>query len=340
LGRRLDNDIKVKRASDSDLFIHRGLTAEDCIVNQTNLYDLVQMDSPEAVLDEVLIVLRLISPDYDVTPVTDAFMTTVNLYEGRYPGYQACNTEYHDLNHITDTFLVMARLIHGAVIDGGSFSDREIAIGLIAALLHDAGYIQEQHDSEGTGSKYTIIHVERSMAFFGAYGKQYGLSNEEIAAGQNMIHCTDLNVDISTIPFQPTVVEVLGKMLGTADLLAQMSDRKYLEKLLFLYYEFKEGMVDGYESEVDILRKTVGFYDFIAQRLETALDGVDRFILPHLVARWDIHVDLYHQAIQNQKNYLHQILAIPDSDPRDYLRRDKVVDKVRKEYGKADKVSL
>lgn len=132
------------------------------------------------------------------------------------------------------------------------------------------------------------------------------------------------------------MVEVLGKMLGTGDLLAQMSDRKYLEKILFLYYEFKEGMVDGYESEVDILRKTVRFYDFISQRLESALDGVDRFILPHLVARWDTHVDLYHQSTQNQKNYLQQILAIPNSDPRDYLRREKIVDKVREKYGKAD----
>jgi hypothetical protein len=306
------------------------------MVHQTSLYGLAQMDSPESFLDEVLIVLRLISPDYDVDPVTSAFMTTVDLYEGRYPGYQACNVGYHDLNHITDTFLVMARLIHGAVVDGESFSDREIAIGLIAALLHDAGYIQEEHDNVGTGAKYTTIHVQRSMTFFGAYGKQYGLSNEEITAGQSMIHCTDLSVDISTIPFQSAVVEVLGKMLGAADLLAQMSDRKYLEKLLFLYYEFKEGMVDGYEGEVDILQKTVGFYDFIAQRLETALDGVDRFILPHMAARWNIHMDLYHQAIQNQKNYLHQILAIPDSDPRDYLKRDKIIDKVRKEYGKAD----
>lgn len=306
------------------------------MVHQTNLCDLMQMDSPEPVLDEVLIVLRLISTDYDVDPVIDAFMTTVDLYEGRYPGYQACNVGYHDLNHITDTFLVMARLIHGAVVDGESFSDREIAIGLIAALLHDAGYIQEDHDNVGTGAKYTTIHVQRSITFFGTYGKRYGLSNEEITAGQSMIHCTDLSVDISTISFQSAVVEVLGKMLGAADLLAQMSDRKYLEKVLFLYHEFKEGMVDGYEGEVDILRKTFGFYDLIAQRLETALDGADRFILPHLVDRWDIHIDLYHQAIQNQKNYLHQILAIPNSDLRDYLRREKIVDTVRKKYGKAD----
>ena len=244
------------------------------MVNQTNLYDLVQMDSPEAVLDEVRIVLRLISPDYDVAPVRDAFMTTVDLYEGRYPGYQACNVEYHDLNHITDTFLVMARLIHGAVIDGESFSDREIAIGLIAALLHDAGYIQEEHDSEGTGSKYTTIHVERSMAFFGAYGKQYDLSNEEIEAGQSMIHCTDLSVDISTISFQSAVVEILGKILGAADLLAQMSDRKYLEKLLFLYYEFKEGVVGGYESEVDILRRPLGSMTSSPSVLKQRLTGL------------------------------------------------------------------
>jgi len=120
--------------------------------------------------------------------------------------------------------------------------------------------------------------------------------------------------------------------LGAADLLAQMSDRKYLEKLLFLYYEFKEGKVSGYESEVDLLRKTLGFYDLVAERLETMLDATDRFIIPHLASRWDIHVNLYQEAIQKQKSYLYKILAIPDSDPRDKLRRDRIVKKVRNKY--------
>lgn len=300
-----------------------------------HLYDLVRMDSPGAVLDEVLTILRLVSRSFDVAPVTSAFKTTVDLYEGRYPGYRACNTPYHDLNHITDTFLAMARLIHGAVIEGESFSHREIALGLIATLLHDAGYIQEAHDRDGTGSKFTTIHVRRSIRFFSAYGKGYGLSEEEISAGQSMILCTDLAVDISSITFLSRQSELLGKMLGAADLLAQMSDRKYLEKLLFLYYEFKEGMVDGYAGEIDLLRKTVGFYDFIARRFETALGGINRFILPHLETRWGIHVDLYQQAIENQKNYLNHILTIPHSDPRDHLRRDQIVAKVREEYGEA-----
>jgi len=302
-------------------------------MNQTNLYDLVKMDSPEAVLDEVLTILRLISPDFDVAPVMSVFMTTIDLYEGRYTGYKACNTQYHDLNHITDTFLAMARLIHGAVVEQNPLAEDEITLGLMAALLHDAGYIQKSNDHRGTGSKYTTVHVLRSMAFFRAYGQGYGLSEKDIEAGRAMILCTDLSVDMAAVLFASSRVELLGKMLGAADLLAQMSDRKYLEKLLYLYYEFEEGRVAGYASELDILHKTLGFYDIVSQRLQTTLDGVDRFMLPHLKTRWDIHVDLYQQAIQNQKDYLARILALPHSDPRQFLRRDGIVAKVREQFG-------
>lgn len=309
-------------------------------MEKTNLYDLIQMDSPEAVMDEVETILSLIPQDINCTPVKSAFRTTVDLYEGRFPGYRACNTMYHDLNHITDTFLAMARLLHGAVIEGESLSNREIVLSLMAALFHDAGYIQENPDIKGTGSKYTIVHVRRSMKFFRIYGEKSGFSEEEIAKCLSMILCTDLAVDIRSITFISRQTELLGKMLGVADLLAQMADRKYLEKLLFLYHEFEEGMVDGYEGEIDLLHKSVGFYDLVNQRIATALGGVNRFILPHLKRHWNIHVDLYQEAIENQKNYLHRILKIQNSDPRDYLRRDQIVAKVRKEYGGNDAADL
>jgi hypothetical protein len=121
-------------------------------------------------------------------------------------------------------------------------------------------------------------------------------------------------------------------MLGSADLLAQMADRTYLEKLLFLYYEFKEAGIGDYESEVDLLQKTSAFYDFITQRLKTMLDETDRFMSPHFTSRWGIHANLYHVAIAKQRNYLKQILEIQDSDPRDHLRRGGIVDKIRREY--------
>jgi hypothetical protein len=225
----------------------------------------------------------------------------------------------------------MARLIHGAVLDGETFTDRHIVLGLTTVLLHDTGYIQDEYDMEGTGSKYTAIHVQRSIDFLERHGLEFELSYEEITKGHSIILCTDLAVDISTIAFTSPKVELLGKMLGSADLLAQMADRTYLEKLLFLYYEFKEAGFGDYESELDLLRKTIAFYDFIAQRLKTALGATDRFMNSHFASRWEIHVNLYHVAIERQRAYLRQILEIPDSDPRDHLKRDGIVDKIRRQ---------
>ena len=311
-------------------------SAKERMMSSWQLSNLVRMDSPEAVLDEAQVILGLISPDFNTAPVTSAFNAVLSLYEGKYPGYQACNTEYHDLRHTTDTFLAMARLIHGAVLDGEAFTDRHIVLGLIAVLLHDAGYIQEENDRKGTGAKHTTNHVQRSVDFLEQHGTEYGLSDEEISAGQTMIHCTDLAADVTTVEFLSPSVELLGKILGAADLLAQMADRTYLEKLLFLYHEFREARVGGYEGEVDLLRKTLKFYNFIDQRLETMLDGTDRFMSSHFSSRWGIHENLYREAIERQKNYLQQILELPDPNPRDHLKRFGIVDKVRKKYGEKD----
>ncbi|MBW1706490.1 MAG: hypothetical protein JRJ86_15190 [Deltaproteobacteria bacterium] len=117
------------------------------------LSELVRMDSPEAVLAEGRVILKLISQDLNPDPVTSAFHSTVSLYNENRDGYYACNTEYHDLRHITDTFLAMARLIHGGILDGNTFTNRGIVLGLIATLLHDTGYIRKEGDREGTGAK-------------------------------------------------------------------------------------------------------------------------------------------------------------------------------------------
>ena len=91
-------------------------------MSNTKLSDLVDIHSPDAVLKEVLEILHLISPDLDSAPVVSAFHTVVRLFSGKYPNYQACNTDYHDLRHTTDAFLAMSRLIHGAMLNGNSTS--------------------------------------------------------------------------------------------------------------------------------------------------------------------------------------------------------------------------
>jgi hypothetical protein len=296
------------------------------------LSDLVRPDSPDAVLGEVRHILGLISGSFDTAPVDHAFELTVNLFRGHFPGYRACNTEYHDLRHTTDTFLAMARLIHGAFIDGETISNRKITVGLISALLHDAGYIQESHDTEGTGAKHTLDHVQRSMEFMENAAEDLGISKSETRDGAAMIFCTEIAEDLSDFELDDPQVLLAGKILGAADLLAQLADRTYLEKLLFLYREFKEANVGGYESERDLLCRTIGFYDAIVMRLNRTLGGSDRYMNSHFAARWGIQQNLYQEAIENQKAYLKKILDIPDADHRDHLKRYGIVEKVRKRY--------
>jgi hypothetical protein len=304
------------------------------MMKQRQLSELVKMDSPEAVLAEGQVILKLISQDLNPDPVTSAFHSTVSLYNGNRPGYHACNTEYHDLRHITDTFLAMARLIHGGILEGNTLTHRGIVLGLITTLLHDTGYIQKEGDREGTGAKYTTQHVLRSMDFLERHASDYGLSGQDVRDGRVMILCTDLSVNIASIEFSSKETELLGKMLGAADLLAQMADRTYLCKLLFLYHEFREGKVGDYENEVDLLRKTVGFFDFIGHRLETALGATHRLMISHFASRWGIHGDMYGEAIEKQKLYLKKILEDSGADPRDHLRREGIVARVWKKYGK------
>jgi hypothetical protein len=284
---------------------------------------LFPVDSPPAVLNEVKEILRRISPGFDTVVMDHVFKDADRLYNGIYPGYRACNTGYHDLRHANDTFLAMARLIHGAVRDGELLTERQITLGLIAAIFHDSGYIQEKSDRQGTGAKYTAIHEQRSMDFLSRHGAKYGLSPEEIAAGRTIILCTDLDVDIADLSFASYQIELLGKMLGAADLMAQLADPMYLEKLQFLYREFRESGMGNYESELDILQKAVVFYDIFDHRIQTKLGAVDRFMGLHFHSRWGMRGNLYQEMIIRQKNYLLKTLKIPGFDPRKFFRRDK-----------------
>ncbi len=306
----------------------------DPIKNSKDLYMLLAIGSSEEILSEVLEILKRISSNFNTEPILSVFDVVQRLYGGNFPGYRACNTGYHDLRHALEAFLAMSRIIHGAVLDNQSFSERQIITALVAAFLHDIGYIQEESDTRGTGAKHKADHEQRSMDFLSRHGSKFGLSAEEIAAGRAIILCTDMDTDITTIAFPSAQVELLGKLLGTADLMAQLAEQTYLEKLLYLYYECKEAGVGDYESEVDILRKAVDFYDVFEARLRSTLGGVDRFMQLHFASRWGINQNPYHQAIYKQKNYLLKILKIPDADPRDYLKQGDIVKKVREAYHK------
>jgi hypothetical protein len=284
--------------------------------------DLILMTDPQAIFEEVCRIIMALNAQFDFTSLFRVFDDVVKLFGGDYPGYQKCNTWYHDLKHTTDCLLAMARLMHGASLNGLTLTKRDLALGLVAALLHDTGYIQASSDLEGTGAKYTLVHIERSIAFMEKYLAQAGFPSRDLDYCRCCVHCTGLDVKIGEIRFESDIHRAVGCMLGTADLLGQMADRTYLERLPFLYREFEEGKVPGFESELDLLRKTPAFWEFTQQRFVGELGNLNQYMRDHFRTWWSMDKDLNQETIEENIAYLKFILENHKSDYRRYLRRD------------------
>jgi hypothetical protein len=289
--------------------------------DSVHIADIVDMNDPHAVMEETRCILGRLFPSFDFSNLDRAFEDTLLLFSGKMPGYRACNTRYHDLKHTTDALLAMARLIDGAVLSGIKISASTANVGLIATLFHDAGYIQEVSDISGTGAKYTRIHEERSAEFLRRYFTERGYSNTQTSDGASIIKCTGLSSKFQKVSFSSAQSKLAGKMLGTADLLGQMADRTYLEKLHFLYHEFVEGHVGDYSDELDLLKKTVDFYQKIRIRLDEELGGVCKFARIHFRDRLQIDRDLYREAVETNIKYIRLIVAAGPESYRGYLKR-------------------
>jgi hypothetical protein len=296
--------------------------------NTQKLINLVKIEDPECVLNETKIILLSINSNFSTKDITNVFQDIIRLFQGKYQGYQACTTEYHDLRHTMEVFLATSRLIHGALIDGKLISEKMINIGLISALMHDTGYSQTIDDLNGTGAKYTKNHILRSIDFCNHYFAGSPSFGKDLNSFSDILRCTGFTDRIDGIMFPNFEVEILGKILGAADLLGQMADRLYLEKLLFLYYEFKEADITGFENEYDLLKNTLQFHDYALNRMENDLSNVHKHMRSHFRVRWGIDSDLYAGSINNNMYYLKQI--IQHEDYTSFLKRGNIVQKIKK----------
>src|SRR5205823_12972465 len=96
------------------------------------------------------------------------------LYRGEYPGYAKCDTEYHDMQHVLDVTLAMARLLDGYERSrpdhAPGIDEKLFQLGAICALFHDMGYIRRSSDKKHLrGAEYTLIHVTRGGRFLKEY---------------------------------------------------------------------------------------------------------------------------------------------------------------------------
>lgn len=294
------------------------------IDNKPLTANLLDIRDNTVILREVKMTTSLVSPKIDFSLFDSACNDVEELFLGRYPGYRRCNTKYHDFEHTLTVLLAMTRLMHGASSQGHHFSDKEINLGLISALMHDTGYIQSVDDIAGTGAKYTLTHISRSVAFVQKYYTGNVDFTEDIKNYHDILCCTGNHTMVPDEAFESENIALLGKMLGTADLLGQMADRLYLEKLILLYIEFEEGGVSEFNSETDLFRKTVNFYKRTKSRFENEFGNVNRFMIHHFKDRWNIDSNVYEESIEKNINYLKFVLKDSQKSIYHSLRRNTI----------------
>jgi hypothetical protein len=257
-----------------------------------------------------------------------AFADLGGLYVGENSEYLPCDTEYHDVQHVLDVTLAMARLMDGyerSRNGSPALPAACFALGVTIALFHDFGYLRKRGDRRHRyGAEYTLTHVTRGSRHLLGYLPKIGLKRYA-SAGAILVHYTGYERPAESIPLNDTLLRRVGHMLGTADIIAQMADRCYLEKCRDrLYPEFVLGglahkKLGGGRTQIlfssgdDLVRKTPGFYMNAAKRLDLQLARAYEYAGRHFKGP-----NLYLEEMQKNVRYAR---AVGDAPEAGMLRR-------------------
>jgi hypothetical protein len=171
---------------------------------------------------------------------------------------------YHNVEHTILVTLVGQEILRGKHIREGGVSCEHWLHFHIALLCHDIGYIKGVGDMKltlprgATDASLTPYHVDRGKMFV-----------EERFGGHRLIDA-DLvkqNIELTRFPVpagedHQDTVNYPG-LVRAADLIGQLSDPRYLQKLTGLFYEFEEtgqNQVLGYDNPADLREGYPKFY--------------------------------------------------------------------------------
>jgi hypothetical protein len=272
-------------------------------------------------------ILGRINPAYDASLIKSVFDDVMRLFRGDYPGYSSIKTLYHDKPHTLDVFLCSVRLMHGVQLSGTRLSDEEITLIMIATLMHDIGYSQLDGEQGGTGAQYTQIHVKRGIAFMKGYIAGHKLPKSYADRLEPMMNGTDAALKFADIVFPDERTRLLGQIVATADLTGQMADRTYLEKLLFLYLEFKEAQFGNYQNMYDLLRQTNSFYALTREKLDGALGGMYNKLSFFFKDVMGVENNYYLESIEKNISYLSKVIAQNEVEYLSMLKRGGIAEK-------------
>jgi hypothetical protein len=188
---------------------------------------------------------------------------------------------YHNVEHTILVTLVGQEILRGKHIREGGVSCEDWLHFTISLLCHDIGYVKgvcrQDKDSEGlyatgvdgtmvslpagcTDASLTPYHVDRGKLFINERFGGHRLIDAEVIKG---------NIELTRFPVpkdedHQDTINYPGLVRG-ADLIGQLSDPRYLQKISALFYEFEETGTNkalNYRHPGDLRKSYPKFYWF------------------------------------------------------------------------------
>ncbi len=288
----------------------------------TRLLETGMSDDP---LDEIQHLLKLLSPALPREPIVDLHNELKLIFNGEHPLYQQSNTHYHNLEHTYGVVLATVRIFHGLLCDGWPVTDETLSKALYSAYFHDCGLLLKKTEEEESGASFTIGHEKRSMFFMADYLKEKGYPIPFIADCSVIIQSTNLSINPDTLFFSTAEMQLASFAVGSADIMAQLADRYYIERLPLLFQEFLDGGVNHHKSLWELMEQTSVFYEkVVVDRLSHVFGNLAKYMRIHFRERWGIDRNLYLESIKKNVKYINYIInteKVEIASLRNYLRR-------------------
>ena len=200
---------------------------------------------------------------------------------------------YHDVEHTCLVTLCGQEIFIGKKILEGNLSELDWLHYTISLLFHDIGYVKNilstdkglyqtinesgdtvRLDVGQTDASLTPHHIERGKIFLHERNWHNKVNKQKL---MDLISFTQFPPPERPNPtgIEEKKFRVLAELVGSADLIGQLADPMYDEKIPRLYYEFKEAGTDvklGYNSPQDLRDEFPGFYlNFVRPNINKAL---------------------------------------------------------------------
>lgn len=273
-------------------------------------------------------IIRAFAPGHDLQRVGDAFALLNRAFNGDLPGYQKLKTLYHNRTHTNEVVLCTARMLHGLQLTGQGLDADHIDAALIGALMHDVGYLMRNEEASGTGAQFTDSHVLRGVEFTREHLGY--LPPELLEATTRAILLTDHRKHPDWVKFDNIQQQRAAYATATADLIGQLANREYLERVLLLYFEFEEAQIGGFANIHDLLEQTASFYRLTKARLDGDLNGLSTHLTQHFGQQLGTERNFYQESIDRNLEYLGRLVKTDRAHRLDFLKRGSVVEKVLK----------